>query len=1152
MGMKWSEIGAIVGAVVGIGIALTTGIGAALLPVGYSGLSLAGMAVAGAYVGYTVGTIADVFIMKMPDIPSVGESSPTYAGTDIQNTIQEGIPIARAYGYCQVGGNIVRVSENTDNVFRLIVAHCQGPVSEIIAHEVNKLPFDDHNLGIGGTAWPTRNMYAGTSYQMHDSRFSGGVSSAYRGVAYSAMTFGKTNQIGYQPTVVATGLWYCPCDIGSSGTSTWSNNPAHILYDWYVKEEGHLESELEATYFSDLAEYCQPATPLSGLTEPIRPALDGNTVTATSVTNLSINKPLYSFDAKKSKIGNPDGNGWISGSASGERIQADFGQPVILDKVVIENYHSSGGGLTRGIKNFDVRATNDITLFTDRGKSVNPNWSTAMIFNNGGASFQAIAHVASDTEHPQSFTWSNSTPYRYWALQIKDSPGGGEIAARRIEFQGHLGHRYTFDYVFDSKITKNDAKKMLWESFRGAVLWSQGKLKPIWESAKDVAYNFTMDNIVHGSLTWGRPKKPNLVRIHYIDGYNGFSKTSVELKDEQSIRERGEILHEETCWWINNGTVARRRCKFLFDKFQATDYTCKLTGFPGAQGLEPFDRIRVTHSLPGWTLKDFIVKKKSEDDIGRPILECESYHEGLYQGEEAEPQANVPASNLPSPFASPAQVTGLTLTDISSWSSDGYYIPKINVTYTKPTNTLGWAYANIYISSDGTNYYFYGADQSGGSGFLLDASTGAVEAGSTIYVKVLSVNVKGIEAVDDSTSPTSSLAIGLPDIQTTFDNAPATGGRFVLPKGTYTQTAAIAVPDKPIQLVGCDRESVIIQNDDGKDLFVLHNLTKEFLFTNFTITSQNTAGSQKMFNIYGDTAPDNTAMVDVNNITFNLFENGTAEGDYAFYGSFGSGAYTIFRYCLVNGGRHTVYIADYADTNVSFNTFVDQTGFGVYIFQNGANTCKVVGNKFYNQQSGAIWITTTADETEITGNKIQSTTGAILNNPFAGITYLGTNAIISGNQITLQTNTANIGTVGIYALNSNTTPNQIRGNFIKTDVSITVAVYGIWTDNDTAVVANTILIDDDDTTANHYGIRITQDRNIVTNNFIDMINSDAKDIGVYLDSTASDNQVSSNNFVNTLDYLIVDDDGTQNIVFGNTLEGLNMSTNHGELSKRFL
>ncbi|MFH1449113.1 MAG: hypothetical protein ABIG09_01665, partial [bacterium] len=239
-----------------------------------------------------------------------------------------------------------------------------------------------------------------------------------------------------------------------------------------------------------------------------------------------------------------------------------------------------------------------------------------------------------------------------------------------------MGHRYTFDFVQDSKISKNDFKKMLFGSFRGSAIWSQGKLKPVWEKARDSVYGFTEDNIVYGSLTWGRPKKPNLVRIHYIDGYGTFGKTFIELKDEQSIRERGETVYEETCWWINNGTVARRRCKFLFDKFQATDCACKFTGFPGAQGLEPFDRVKVTHSLPGWTAKDFIVKKKSEDDIGRPVLECESYHEGLYQGEEAEPQANVPASNLPNPFAPPHQVQGLTLTDISGWSSDGYYIPK--------------------------------------------------------------------------------------------------------------------------------------------------------------------------------------------------------------------------------------------------------------------------------------------------------------------------------------------------------------------------------------------------------------------------------------------------------------------------------------------
>jgi hypothetical protein len=46
--------------------------------------------------------------------------------------------------------------------------------------------------------------------------------------------------------------------------------------------------------------------------------------------------------------------------------------------------------------------------------------------------------------------------------------------------------RYQFDYVFDVRSSLNDMKKLLWESFNGRTIWSQGKIKPVWE--RDLNY----------------------------------------------------------------------------------------------------------------------------------------------------------------------------------------------------------------------------------------------------------------------------------------------------------------------------------------------------------------------------------------------------------------------------------------------------------------------------------------------------------------------------------------------------------------------------------------------------------------------------------------------------------------------------------------
>ncbi|MHA1289573.1 MAG: hypothetical protein ACTSPB_19475, partial [Candidatus Thorarchaeota archaeon] len=148
--------------------------------------------------------------------------------------------------------------------------------------------------------------------------------------------------------------------------------------------------------------------------------------------------------------------------------------------------------------------------------------------------------------------------------------------------------RYRFDYNFDTDISINDAKKLIWSSFNGRVIQSQGKLKPVWDSgqvadgsggltSKTAVHSFTEDNIVRGSLTWSQPEKYNIVRIHYLDGDDDFKQTSVEEKNEHDINVNGELLFEENCYWITDREIARRRARFKYNKFQYPDYKAKFT-----------------------------------------------------------------------------------------------------------------------------------------------------------------------------------------------------------------------------------------------------------------------------------------------------------------------------------------------------------------------------------------------------------------------------------------------------------------------------------------------------------------------------------------------------------------------------------------------
>jgi len=328
--------------------------------------------------------------------------------------------------------------------------------------------------------------------------------------------------------------------------------------------------------------------------------------------------------------------------------------------------------------------------------------------------------------------------------------------------------RYRFDYNFDTNISINDAKKLIWSSFNGRVIKSQGKLKPVWDSgqvadgsggltSKTAVHSFTEDNIVRGSLTWSQPQHYNIVRIHYLDGDDDFKKTSVEIKDEHDIDVNGELLFEENCYWITDAEIARRRARFKFNKFQYPDYKAKFTSFSSASDLEVYDLVNITHSLPGWTNKPFLITAKGEDSYGRMQFEVIAYYSGIYDDAEAVDQTNY-ASDLPNPYDPPSSATGISLSLASPGT--GFDYDSVKVSFTTPADPF-YSYSEIYISNDDSTYYLAGT--SSGEDFVIQGMGMFYVPGDTVYIKLRSVSETGVfgsMSTPESINITSSIRLG--------------------------------------------------------------------------------------------------------------------------------------------------------------------------------------------------------------------------------------------------------------------------------------------------------------------------------------------------------------------------------------------------------
>ena len=1164
-------IGAIAGAIVGgalvsAGILGVSFLGGAFAISGFGALGFLAGAAGGAIWGAVIGKVISAFTVDSPE--EVGHDSNTYGGQFPVATVEQGIPIPIARGKLRIAGNIVRVNDPDEtDYYKMIVAHCQGqsdttvPMKSgttLLAYYVNGVEWSRF-INTGHKFWSHSGATAHQSGVSH--LFTADVSN-FRDLTLTEFKLKKgTEDVKGVNNINVVGRFGRCLEIGQAagGVRSWTRNPAQVMWDWYISVEEYATTDLNEDAFEVLYDYCKYIPPDSD-SVPIWPPGPSNlTVRATSRYSDYAGweyEPFYAFDKNSPLIGVAGSAAWVSaaGSFSNQRINIDLGDTYFVDKVEIENYHNSGADINIGICNMYVYWSNDRDDFEDAswgGFGPQGGW-----ISFGHSTGTVTQHPATNTSAPQTITLSQNpeTPCRYLSVACESNWGNATyMGVRRIKFYGK-SPRYTFDYNFDAQMTINDAKKMIWKSFNGMCVMNQGKIKPVWDAAencyndgmlltkedddfllletgdnillersqtKTISHNFTIDNIVKDSFAWAKPRRPNIVRIYYINSQNGYKKDSVEIKDETDIEAKGELPYEETCWWITESDVARRRARFKFDKARYTDYTCRLVGFPDSSVLDILDRVTVSHPFPSWSGKGFLVTSKSEDNIGRPAFGLEAYYSGIYHDRGYEQQENY-ASKLPNPLAKISGVTGITLAEDAFFDPSGNWINKVILTYTPSQNPF-YSHSRVWLKAgavgDGVGYEAYGLDNSGGANFIINNVKGKFASGSTITVKVEAINQSGMGS---GTCPVASVWASLPNINTEI--AALTGdAKMILPNGAYDLTSGVTISDYNLDFKGASRGGVIIKNHAGDHGFILHNLTKTFKFSDFTIQSQNVAAFSSMIYVYGDTAPDNTSNLLLSKITSVLSDDGDVggSGDKLIYGNKGDGKINI---SLVTGigGEYPVRTSSYNRVFMNNSEFSEYTQ-AVLIESLIAGTSDNIFKDF---------LLNGLRQLKVAGDSVASITGnhfmAKDDNDATAVDMIGLEADalqlnVVGNNININNSRTAIGTLTGISV-SFASKGSLSANIITLDNDFAQAAAGFlvrgifaYTCLGYAIVGNTISMNIVPVTNNHYGIDLSaggggqkSDGNTVAGNTIDGVNNAAQDIGIRLDAN-SDNNSGDNN-----------------------------------------
>ncbi len=162
------------------------------------------------------------------------------------------------------------------------------------------------------------------------------------------------------------------------------------------------------------------------------PAHNSTYVLSTTEDSNGFSPPYFATDPALSLTGAGLYNSWVSAyfESTNQKFNIALSSSKAVRRIYLENYHNSGSLVDRGVNNFTVYGTNELTAFQ------NTTYANTTDLTLLGT-FQADAHNASDASDPQYFDLSsNSTAYQYYVFRFADNQGSSNsMNIRHLEVQ---------------------------------------------------------------------------------------------------------------------------------------------------------------------------------------------------------------------------------------------------------------------------------------------------------------------------------------------------------------------------------------------------------------------------------------------------------------------------------------------------------------------------------------------------------------------------------------------------------------------------------------------------------------------------------------------------------------------------------------------
>jgi len=334
----------------------------------------------------------------------------------------------------------------------------------------------------------------------------------------------------------------------------------------------------------------------------------------------------------------------------------------------------------------------------------------------------------------------------YLAGDIDDMPFG-EVYDYCGEFvsdgQGGQEARYAVSYVIDQKRAASDNLTEILVGFAGALIRSGSKLKLLVAKTQSVVAAFDEDDITDLKIVQkGLDQKINRFGIEYFDPTQDDARILAwGSEDKVDQDERGLVEQTLTIPSINRKTQASRLSNQYFYELKLCPLSIEFTTSLNAIGQEIGDVIEVTHSLMGWTNKQFVIQRIEEDERDVYKITAQEYNPTIYNDRYGATIQTFDYGTPPNPYAPVGEVSNIQVSESLYYlHRDGTVGSDILVGFDAPTDDskIFLSHYQIELKKGTEDYKVVGTTTD--TNFTIFG----VEDEQTYRIKVRTVSINGI------------------------------------------------------------------------------------------------------------------------------------------------------------------------------------------------------------------------------------------------------------------------------------------------------------------------------------------------------------------------------------------------------------------------